>query len=79
MAYSLQQDFPLEVVTLAVDNDPARLALYGSRVPVVLIDDIERCAGKFTEGDLRRAVSKARWRRPISRILFCLGYAPNQR
>ena len=79
MAHSLQQEFPLEVVTLSVDDDHERLALYGNRVPVVLIDGIERCAGKFTEGDLRRAVLKARWRKPISRILFCLGYAPNQR
>lgn len=78
MAHSLQQDFLIEITTLPVDDDHERLALYGNRVPVVLIDGVEHCAEKFTEGDLRRALLKARWRRPISRILSRLGYAPKQ-
>src|SRR5512146_2729728 len=34
--------------------------------------------GENHEGDLRRAIKKARWRRPISRILSRLGYAPKR-
>src|SRR5574337_466185 len=76
IALHLQADFPMEITKVSAEADPTLLACYGPRVPVVLIDGIERCAGKFTEGDLRRAIKKARWRRPISRILSRLGYAP---
>ena len=78
MALSLRQEFQIEITKVCADDDPKLLADYGDRVPVVLIDNIERCAGKITEGDLRRAIKKARWRRPISRILSRLGYAPGR-
>ena len=48
MALSLRQEFPIEITKLSADDDPELLALYGHRTPVVLIDDIERCAGKIT-------------------------------
>jgi hypothetical protein len=38
-------------------------------VPVVLIDEKEILSGKITGGALRKAIKKARWRNPISRIL----------
>ena len=31
-----------------------------------------------TEGELRRAIKRARWRRPISRILSCLRFLPSE-
>ena len=76
MANRIQQEIPLVLSKVSVDDDPALSAAFGNRIPVVLIDGIERCAGTFTEGDFRRALRRARWRRPISRILSGLGYAP---
>lgn len=69
MARRLQEEtaFDLTKVDISLDAELARL--YGTRIPVVLVDHVEACAGKITEGDLRRALKKARWRRPISRIL----------
>ncbi len=78
IALHLQQEFPIEVAKISAEADPTLLAHYGQKVPVVLIDGIEGCAGKITEGDLRRAIKRARWRRPISRILSRLGYAPRR-
>lgn len=78
MAFLLRAEFPIEITEQCADDDPKLLARYGARVPVVLIDGIEECSGKITEGDLRRAIKKARWRRPISRILSRLGYAPGR-
>ena len=52
-----------------IDADAHLLARYGSRVPVVLIDQVEIGSGALTEADLRRAIKRARWRSPISRIL----------
>jgi len=45
---------------------------------IVLLDEVEHFVGKVTEGELRRAIKKARWRRPISRILSRLGFAPTR-
>ena len=45
------------------------VAQYGDRVPVVLIDGRESFPAKITGGELRKAIKKARWRNPISRIL----------
>jgi glutaredoxin len=78
IASHLQADFAIEITKVSAEADPTLLARYGVKVPVVLIDGIERCAGKITEGDLRRAIKRARWRRPISRILSRLGYAPGR-
>lgn len=78
IASHLQTDFPIEITKVSAEADPTLLARYGEKVPVVLVDGIERCAGKITEGDLRRAIKRARWRRPISRILSRLGYAPGR-
>jgi glutaredoxin len=75
---SLQAEFALKIQKASIDGDATQLKRYGMRVPVVLIDGIERCAGKTTEGELRRAIKRARWRRPISRILSRLGYAPRR-
>jgi len=65
-------------VSADIEGDSVLMERYGTRVPVVLLDEVEHFAGNVTEGELRRAIKKARWRRPISRILFRLGYAPRQ-
>ncbi len=69
VATHLQHDLPFNLDTVDVDSDQRLLIKYGDRVPVVLINEREALAGKVTAGDLRRAVEKARWRNPVSRIL----------
>ncbi len=69
VATHLQHDLPFELETVDVDSDQRLLVPYGDRVPVVLINQQEALSGKFTAGDLRRAIEKARWRNPVSRIL----------
>ncbi len=69
MARRLQATLSFGLNQVDIDADVQLLARYGSRVPVVLIDQVEIGSGALTEGDLRRAIKRARWRRPISRIL----------
>jgi hypothetical protein len=58
-----------ELNDVDVDKDPALAEQYGSKVPVVFIDRRETFFGKVSEGHLKRAIKRARWRSPISRIL----------
>jgi len=80
MAQSLQREMAFALKEIDIADDQVLEARYGARIPVVLIDNQEVLAGKITEGDLRRAMKRARWRRPISRILsrlrraFAQGY-----
>lgn len=69
IALHLQPEFGFELTKVDIDQDRHLAERYGSRIPVVLIDEMEACEGKITEGDLRRAIKKARWSRPVSRIL----------
>jgi len=78
IALQLQSELHIETRKVYIDGDSVLTERYGTRVPVVLLDEIEHFAGKVTEGELRRAIKKARWRRPISRILSRLGYAPTR-
>lgn len=72
MARRLQAEIPFDLNKVDIDSDADLSARYGSRIPVVLIDQAESCSGRITQGELRRAIKRARWRRPISRILFHL-------
>ena len=74
----LQSELHIETSKVSIEGDRVLMERYGTRVPVVLLDEVEHFAGKVTEGELRRAIKKARWRRPISRILSRLGYAPKR-
>ena len=78
MAVRLQLELHIDTKKISIEGDTDLMERHGARVPVVLLDDIEHFSGNVTEGELRRAIKKARWRRPISRILSCLGYAPKQ-
>ncbi len=78
MAVRLQLELHIDIKKISVEGDTDLMERHGARVPVILLDDIEHFSGNVTEGELRRAIKKARWRRPISRILSCLGYAPKQ-
>ena len=69
MACHLQKELSFELEKIDVTTDKNLVAAYGDRVPVVVIDHKEICSGTVTEGQLRRAIKKARWRSPISRIL----------
>lgn len=69
IARHLQQEFEFELTKVDIDQDRHLAAQYGTRLPVVLIDQEEACSGKVTEGELRRVIKKARWSRPVSRIL----------
>ncbi|MCG3777872.1 MAG: hypothetical protein JW388_0568 [Nitrospira sp.] len=78
MATHLQSEMNITTSKVRIEGDPALAERYGSKVPVVLLDEIEYCSEKMTERELRRAIKKARWRRPISRILSRLGYDPTR-
>jgi len=78
IALNLQSELHIETKKVYIDSDNTLMERYGTRVPVVLLDEVEHFAGNVTEEKLRRAIKKARWRRPISRILSCLGYVPKQ-
>jgi hypothetical protein len=78
MAVRLKLELPIDIKKISIEGDADLLERHGARVPVILLDDVEHFSGTVTEGALRRAIKKARWRRPISRILSCLGYAPKQ-
>ena len=78
IALCLQSELHIETCKVLIEDDRILMERYGTRVPVVLLDEVEHFAGNVTEGELRRAIKKARWRRPISRILFRQGYAPRQ-
>jgi hypothetical protein len=69
MATHVQAEVPFTLTRMNIDEQADLVARYGDRVPVVLIDQVEALSGKITEGDFRRAVKRARWRQPISRIL----------
>ena len=69
VAEQLQQELSFDLATVDVDGDLGTVTRYGNRVPVVLIDEKEILSGKITGGALRKAIKKARWRNPISRIL----------
>lgn len=68
IARRLQKEAPFTLTKVDIDNDTDLARRYGTRIPVVLIDQVEVCAGKITEGDLRRALDKTRRKGLISRI-----------
>jgi hypothetical protein len=74
----LESELYIETIKVPIENDKTLMERYGTKVPVILLDEVEYFAGKVTEGELRRAIKKARWRRPISRILSRLGFAPKR-
>jgi hypothetical protein len=78
IALHLQSELHIETSRVTIEGDRVLMERYGARVPIVLLDEVEHFAGKVTEGELRRAIKKARWRRPISRILSRLGFAPTR-
>ena len=78
VALHLQSELSIEIRRVSIEGDSVLMERYGARVPVVLLDEVEHFAGAVTEGELRRAIKKARWRRPISRILSRLGFAPKR-
>jgi hypothetical protein len=69
MAKHVQAEVPFTLTRMNIDEQADLVARYGDLVPVVLIDQVETLSGRMTEGDFRRAVKRARWRQPISRIL----------
>ncbi|GAB1724127.1 MAG: hypothetical protein NTNFB01_30230 [Nitrospira sp.] len=69
VAAQVQEDLAFHLTIVDIDTDEQLRQQYGERIPVVLLDDRELLSGKVTAGDLRKAIKKARWRDPISRIL----------
>ncbi len=78
IARHVQVDIPFTLRSIDIAEDARLLALYGHRIPVVLIDQDERLAGKITERELRAALRKTRWSKSISRILSRFGFHPNR-
>lgn len=69
IAQRLQEEMFFHLSVIDISQDEQALARYGEQIPVVLIDDVQVLSGAMTEGDLRRAIKRARWSRPLSRIL----------
>ena len=78
IATHLQSEMNTKTSKVSIEGNTTLTERYGSRVPVVLLDEVEHFAGKVTEGELRRAIKRARWRRPISRILSRMGFGPTR-
>jgi hypothetical protein len=78
VAEQLRQDLAFDLVAIEVDRDPRLITQYGDWVSAVLLDGREAITGKITGGQLRKAVKKARWRNPISRILSRVKLAPTR-
>ncbi len=78
IAVHLRMELAIETSKVLIEGDKVLMERYGMRVPVVLLDGIEHFAGSVTEEELRRAIKRARWRRPISRILSRLGFCPKR-
>lgn len=78
VARRLQTELPFRLSHVDIASDEHLSALYSARIPVVFIDQVETFSGKVTERELRRAIKRARWRRPISRILSHLGFHPRR-
>ncbi len=74
IARRVRADLTFEIAYVDISSSDEATARYGTRIPIVLIDGREYLSGKITEGELRRAVKRARWRRSISRILCRLGF-----
>lgn len=75
IAKRVQQDLPFRLECIDVDSHPVCAERFGNRIPVVLINHHEKFSGKVTEGQLRKAIERARWRNPVSRILSRLKLA----
>ena len=69
IARALQSEYGFTLETVDVSQSTPLTQQYGMRIPVLLIDGIEAGEGRLTEAVMRRAIRKARWSRPISRIL----------
>ncbi len=69
VAAQVQEDLAFHLTIVDIDHDTDLRQRYGDRIPVVLLNDREILSGKVTGGELRKAIKKARWRDPISRIL----------
>ena len=69
VAAQVQEDLAFQLTIVDIDRDERLRQHYGDRIPVVLLDDREILSGKVTGGELRKAIKRARWRNPISRIL----------
>lgn len=69
VAAQVQEDLAFSLAIVDIDADQHLREQYENRIPVILLDDQEVLSGKVTGGELRKAIKKARWRNPISRIL----------
>ena len=59
IARHIQIDTSFTLHAIDITEDVSLLAQYGTRIPVILIDQRERFAGKVTERELRTALKKA--------------------
>lgn len=78
MARRLQAEIPFVLECVDIDGDRDLVARYGTRIPVVTVNQREIGVQPVTEQDLRRAITRARWSGPVSRILSWLGLRPNE-
>jgi len=69
VAAQVQEDLAFQLTIVDIESEEQLRLQYGDRIPVVLLNDREILSGKVTGGELRKAIKRARWRNPISRIL----------
>lgn len=65
----VQADLTFTFDKREIDADPHLAVAYHDRIPVILINGVERLAGPIDESQLRRAIRRAHGSGPISRIL----------
>ena len=58
IATHLQLELHIETSKVYIDGNSVLTKRYGTRIPVVLIEEIEHFAGNMTEEELRRAIKK---------------------
>jgi Glutaredoxin-like domain (DUF836) len=58
IAIHLQSELHIETSKVYIEGDQVLKERYGTRIPVVLLDEVEHFAGKVTEEELRRAIKK---------------------
>lgn len=69
IAQEVRSETPFTLTRKNIDEDADLAARYGTRIPVVLINQVEAFSGKVTEGDFRRAIQKASRKGLFARIL----------
>jgi hypothetical protein len=59
IAEAVRSEIPFTLTRMNIDEHADLAARYETRIPVVLINQVEVLSGRITEGDFRRAIQNA--------------------